>query len=196
MSKFFSLCAALSVALVQSGCASTDGDNSGMQLFQQVVGIASMAVGTATRNDNLANQGQELLNQSFNQTTTTPAVTPVSSPAPTPTPAAANSGQVYAANGNQIVFNMKSNHPNRVQVSFYSQTRPGFSWPGGGQAYDLNDSASHAYTLNCNAGEKVCYGAWVTGSGSRYWGVGPRMSKSCSNCCGTCGGTYSYNLNP
>jgi len=196
MSKRNSFAAAASAALFFSGCASTDGDNSGLQLFQQVVGIASVAVGTATRNDNLTNQGQDLINQSFNQTTT-PAAMPVSSPAPayTPAPAPASAGQQYAA-GNQIIFNMRSNHPNRVQVAFYSQSRANYAWPGGGQAYDLNDSATHTYTLNCNPGEKVCYGAWVTGNGGRYWGVGPRMRQSCSNCCGTCGGNYSYNLNP
>src|SRR3954462_7744235 len=67
MSKFLSLAAALSVTILPSGCA-TEGDNSGMQLFQQVVGIASMAVGTYTKNDNLTNQGQNLFQQSLNTT--------------------------------------------------------------------------------------------------------------------------------
>ena len=98
---------------------------------------------------------------------------------------------------NQVTFRVKSNHPNKVQISYYSQMRRGHAWPGGGQAYALNDSAFHSHTLNCTPGEKICYGAWVTGSGSRYWGVGPNGKYGCTGCCTTCGsGTVSYTLNP
>jgi hypothetical protein len=193
MSKVISLSAALAAALLQSGCASTDGDNSGMQLFQQVVGIASMAVGTATRNDNLTNSGQNLLNQSLNTPSSPP---PASYSPPAVTPAAASGTNTAMAAPTQAVFRIKSNHPNVVHVSYYSQTRRGYSWPGGNQAWVLKDSQWHTHTLNCNIGEQICYGAWVVNQSNTYWGSGLNGRQSCPNCCITCGSTLSRELNP
>ena len=95
-----------------------------------------------------------------------------------------------------VTFNIKSNHPNKVQVEFYSQNR-NHAWPGGNKAYNLNDYDMHNYRLTCNAGEKICYGAWVSGNSSKYWGVGMNNRQRCSNCCTTCnGGSITYTLNP
>jgi hypothetical protein len=73
-----------------------------------------------------------------------------------------------------------------AQVSFYSQTRA-HEWPGGGQSWDLFDHRPHTFTLSCVSGEKICYGAFVYKTHSRYWGVGYDNSFSCSDCCGFCG---------
>lgn len=90
-----------------------------------------------------------------------------------------------------IVFPVRSDYPYRVQISFYSETR-NWEWPGGGQAYDLNDAEVHSFNLNCQSGEKICYGAWVTGNAQKFWGVGYQRRQSCNACCYVCGaGTIS-----
>ena len=54
------------------------------------------------------------------------------------------------------------------------------------------------YKISCIKGEKVCYGAWLQGNSSRYWGVGKGNQQKCADCCYTCGGntvTKVHNLN-
>jgi hypothetical protein len=79
----------------------------------------------------------------------------------------------------------------QVQIEFFSKNRD-VAWPGGTDAYSINDYLAHTYTLHCQAGEKICYGAWPTGGDqhghySTYWGVGLNGTEGCSNCCGICG---------
>ena len=113
------------------------------------------------------------------------------------TPAFAQTERQNSNAPNQLTFRVKSNHANKVQIAYYSQTRRGHAWPGGSQVYSLNDYNVHTHTLTCSPGEKICYGAWVTGSGAKYWGVGPNNRYGCTSCCSTCGaGTVSYTLNP
>ncbi len=88
--------------------------------------------------------------------------------------------------GGVLVWHIKSNYKYKVQISFYSQDRS-VEWPGNGQAWGLNDYSTHEYTMRCRLGEKICFGAWVTGDSSIYWGVGADNSHSCSNCCFVCG---------
>lgn len=87
-----------------------------------------------------------------------------------------------------MIWPVKSLYGYQVQVEFYSENRK-HEWPGGGQAYALKDSRTHRFNLNCNAGEKICLGAWVTGNSSKYWGVGLNHRHSCRNCCYVCGGS-------
>lgn len=82
---------------------------------------------------------------------------------------------------------MKSKYPYKVSVSFYSKSRR-HSWPGGTKVWVISDSEVHEYTLRCNRGEKICFGAWVRGNSRRYWGVGKRGYKGCSSCCYRCNG--------
>lgn len=86
---------------------------------------------------------------------------------------------------NQI-FRVQSNYPYRVQIEFYSQARDA-AWPGDGMAYDLNDGRTQTFNLDCDYGEQICYGAWVTGDSSEYWGVGYANQYSCDSCCLVCG---------
>lgn len=86
-----------------------------------------------------------------------------------------------------IVFNIKSSYQYKVQVEFYSQ-RYNRAWPGSGKAYNINDWDTHSYSLNCESGEQICYGAWATGNSNIYWGVGMNDSHTCSNCCAVCDG--------
>jgi len=96
-------------------------------------------------------------------------------------------GGSLAARADEMTWKIKSSYDYKVQLEFYSQTRSR-AWPGGGQAYTLNDSKQHVFTLSCQSGEKICYGAWPTGGGSgTYWGVGANNKHGCKTCCAVCG---------
>lgn len=98
---------------------------------------------------------------------------------------AVSANQTYRSD--ELTFNITSLDPYAVQVSFYSQNRPGAEWPGGGNAHNITDSVQHSWTISCQPGEKICYGAWRRGRSSIYWGSGVDDSKGCTNCCATCG---------
>ena len=85
----------------------------------------------------------------------------------------------------ELVWRFKSEHPNAVNLEFYSQDR-NHAWPGGGEVYVIKDWDTHTYSLPCNDGEKICYGAWANESSS-YWGAGYDGAEACDNCCAVCG---------
>ena len=95
------------------------------------------------------------------------------------------------AKAEEMTWRLKSSYEYKVQVEFYSQDRK-HAWPGGNQAYGLNDYKTHEFTLSCIAGEKICYGAWPTGGGDTYWGVGPNNKYNCKGCCAICGRDNPY----
>jgi hypothetical protein len=86
-----------------------------------------------------------------------------------------------------MTWRVKSTYKYKVQVAFYSQARK-YEWPGGGDAYNLNDSETHEYPIRCEEDEKICFGGWVTGNAKKYWGVGYNNAHDCTNCCFLCGG--------
>jgi hypothetical protein len=90
------------------------------------------------------------------------------------------------ASAETMTWRVKSNYKFKVQVAFYSQSRS-HEWPGGGDAYNINDYDTHDYTLRCDDGEKVCLGGWVTGNANKYWGVGYNNKRGCKACCYVCG---------
>lgn len=106
-------------------------------------------------------------------------------------------GSVAAGFADSLTWRIRSEHPNAVSVEFYSQDR-NHAWPGGSQVYVIKDWDVHTYKLNCYTGEKICYGAWVRGRKSTYWGVGHNNRNRCRTCCYTCGGgrTKVKVLNP
>lgn len=91
------------------------------------------------------------------------------------------------ARAETFLFSIQSEYPYIVHLAFYSENR-NWEWPGGDQVYVLDDSRVHDYSLNCNSGEKICYGAWPKGTRQSYWGVGPDANQSCSDCCYICNG--------
>jgi hypothetical protein len=102
---------------------------------------------------------------------------------------------VTPAAAESITFRVQSKHPNIVDVEFYSRTR-NVVWPGSNKVYSIRDDARHAYKLNCNPGERICYSAWVRGNQSVYWGQGFGGKNACRNCCYTCdGGVADVTLN-
>lgn len=96
-------------------------------------------------------------------------------------------GETARADDSDLTFYVQSYHPNVVDVEFYSQ-RYDRAWPGGGQVYSLKDSEVHEFTLACESGEKICYGAWVRGTESKEWGVGLDDQYNCDRCCYRCTG--------
>ena len=91
------------------------------------------------------------------------------------------------ASAADVTFVMKNEHPNAVEVELYSQDR-NHVWPGNGEIYLLDDGETKTMALSCKDGEKICYGAWISGDKSTYWGVGPGQSQACEDCCYTCTG--------
>lgn len=91
-----------------------------------------------------------------------------------------------AARADSVLFTITSNHPNVVDVEFYSQTYD-HVWPGNGNVWTIRDYDAHSYNLECETGEKICYGAWLRGDSDTYWGVGLNDFDGCDNCCAVCG---------
>lgn len=94
---------------------------------------------------------------------------------------------VSAASAEQMTFMMRNGHPNAVRVELYSDDR-NHVWPGKGQDYYLDDGETQSVRITCRQGEKICYGAWVDGDEDTYWGVGKGNEERCSDCCYTCNG--------
>lgn len=90
------------------------------------------------------------------------------------------------ASAAEMLWRVRSNYKYRVQISFYSQNRR-VEWPGNGKVWGLNDDDVHEFNLSCRSGEKICFGAWVTGNSTKYWGVGADNKHGCRSCCFTCG---------
>lgn len=102
-----------------------------------------------------------------------------------------------AASAADITFLMKNNHPNALEVELYSQDRDHI-WPGNGEVYLFDDGEDKSVALSCQKGERICYGAWISGDKTTYWGVGPGNSEACDDCCYTCEGgtTEEITLDP
>ncbi len=90
------------------------------------------------------------------------------------------------ASAAELVWRIQSEHPNPVSLEFYSQDRD-HVWPGGGDVYVIKDWDTHRYSLTCNDGEKICYGAWVRNESDSYWGAGFDGAEACETCCAVCG---------
>jgi hypothetical protein len=100
-------------------------------------------------------------------------------------------GQALA---DDVTFIMKNSHENAVEVELYSQDRK-HVWPGGNEVYYLDDGDSKQIKLSCQQGETICYGAWVSGDKQTYWGTGPNNKDSCEDCCYTCEGGETEEIN-
>jgi hypothetical protein len=85
-------------------------------------------------------------------------------------------------------FRFESEHPNKLEIIIYSDDRKGHQWPGSGRVYVLDTDEVTSFKVGCLGGERVCYGAWVSGNSSTYWGVGRGNKYRCSKCCYVCDG--------
>lgn len=92
------------------------------------------------------------------------------------------------ASADVLEWRMSSDYQYIVYVRFFSQ-RYNRAWPGGNQSYVLDDSDTHLMRLECETGEKICFGGF-TKSERTTWGVGPYGKGGCDSCCRTCGDWY------
>jgi len=92
-------------------------------------------------------------------------------------------------------FNMTNGTGNDMAIAFYSQTRPGLAWPGGGDLYRLAPSEFRSFGLTCKYAETICYGSVIASDPEgTYWGVGMNGVNPCNNCCITCGNSFATRL--
>jgi hypothetical protein len=93
---------------------------------------------------------------------------------------------VQTATAGSLKWTIRSDYPHIVSLEFYSQDYSR-AWPGDGQVYIVDDYDTREYSLSCETGETICYGAWVRGDENKYWGTGMNNSQRCNDCCYTCG---------
>jgi uncharacterized membrane protein YccF (DUF307 family) len=93
-----------------------------------------------------------------------------------------------------ITWKITDNTAKPLSVALYAPARR-WGWPGWNQNWTMR-SGENTYTVPCNEGERICYGAWVVNNvNGLYWGAGPFGQHACTNCCGICdGGTYTASL--
>jgi Tfp pilus assembly protein PilE len=93
-----------------------------------------------------------------------------------------------------ITWKITDNTTKPLSVALYAPARR-WGWPGWNQNWTMR-SGENTYTVPCNEGERICYGAWVVNNvNGLYWGAGPFGQHACTNCCGICdGGTYTASL--
>lgn len=94
---------------------------------------------------------------------------------------------VPVAMAGELTWHFRSEHQYAVSLEFYSQDRR-HVWPGSDEVYVIRDYDEHEYSLACNSGEKICYGAWVRNETTSYWGSGYNGRESCDSCCFRCDG--------
>ena len=80
---------------------------------------------------------------------------------------------------------MKNGFSRAVVVELRSTTRDKV-WPGGDDIFLLDKAEKKSVPVTCEAGERICYGAWAYGDDSIAWGVGPDNASKCDDCCFTC----------
>lgn len=87
--------------------------------------------------------------------------------------------------GADLTFFMKNVDRHAVVVEFSSPAH-GTRWPGDGQVYLLEKGEKKSVTIDCEEGDRICYGAWVNGDDKISWGVGPDNDRFCDTCCRVC----------
>ena len=89
------------------------------------------------------------------------------------------------AQADEMAFFMKNQFSRDIAVELRSRDRDQV-WPGGDQVYMVEKSVAKSVPIDCEAGEQICYGAWVVGDDRTAWGVGPDNDQPCDDCCYIC----------
>ena len=90
-----------------------------------------------------------------------------------------------AAQDATMTYYLRNFLPHPVVIELQSQSRR-HVWPGDNKVYFLEEGERKAVPIECEAGERICYAAWIDGKGSIYWGVGPNGTATCVDCCAIC----------
>lgn len=93
---------------------------------------------------------------------------------------------VLPAQADEMNFYLKNQQDRGVAVELFSQDRDAV-WPGGNKVYFLEAREKKSVPVSCQAGERICYGAWINGDDSIFFGVGPDNDQPpCEYCCFLC----------
>ena len=82
-----------------------------------------------------------------------------------------------------VVMTFDNKTDTTLSIKMFSQQRNRI-WPAPDEHWDLPAGRHGSYQLNCNIGEKICYGAFD--SQNRTWSLGRYGKGQCDNCCLTC----------
>jgi hypothetical protein len=104
-------------------------------------------------------------------------------------------GAAGSAQSGDATFKLTDKAPFSIMIKFFSQSR-NWQWPSATTHWTLSDDGEHDFLLNCQAGEKICYGGSYTADDQTHWGVGFKGDKGCQDCCLTCGNNvwHAWNL--
>ena len=89
------------------------------------------------------------------------------------------------ARADDMAVYMKNGFSRAIVVELRSQTTQSV-WPGGEEVFLLDKAEKKSVPVTCEAGERICYGAWAYGDDSIAWDVGPDNAARCDDCCFTC----------
>lgn len=91
----------------------------------------------------------------------------------------------HGGDQSEITFRFTNQAASPVLVRLYSADRD-LTWPRDGQLFILADRAPRKFAVGCELGEQICYGAWVEGDFTRFWGAGHEGKAVCDDCCRIC----------
>src|SRR5262245_11349346 len=77
-----------------------------------------------------------------------------------------------AALADDMTFYMRNETGGGIAVELRSRER-NMLWPGNDQVYFLDTGERKSVGISCDAGENLCYAAWINGNDQVTWGVGP-----------------------
>lgn len=92
----------------------------------------------------------------------------------------------------EMAFYMKNGAGRAVAVELHGNA--GHVWPGDGKVFMLDTAEKKSVPVACEAGERICYGAWLVGDDRTAWGVGPDNKEDCENCCTICVAKSTYTI--
>ena len=84
-----------------------------------------------------------------------------------------------------MTFFFKNDRDREVVVEVRARDRA-ISWPGRGRIWLLEPLARKSVTIQCTAGEFVCYAGWDRGNDAMSFGLGPDEGGRCVECCFIC----------
>jgi hypothetical protein len=95
---------------------------------------------------------------------------------------------VSAAQAESLTWTLQNDSGEFALLRFYSKSRNAV-WPASNRAYNLPaDGQTYTFSLNCFAGEYICYGAWIGRTPHIGWGAGLTGRNACDQCCNHCNG--------
>ena len=85
----------------------------------------------------------------------------------------------------EMAFFMKNGKTYDVAIELYGE-RPGRVWPGDDKVYLLGTGEKKSVPVDCDQGERICWGGWRAGDDRITFGVGPDNTLACTSCCVIC----------